>query len=599
MTSIFYFIVVIFIAYGLGKQTCNLFTKRPHSVLEDFTFSIGLGLALLGYIVYMIGSLGFLYQKYILLALSLCFLIAIKPSCKFIFSLKYRAGYSTIRNLDLFDKFLVTVILFIPFICLFGALAPETGNDALAYHLYHPKVFVENHKIGYIPFTRESLWPFLTEMLFTLGLLFESIVFAKLTHYFFGILSTIMLFVFANRFFSRKAALLSAALFYCSPGIFMQSAYAYIDLSLCFYSLAALYCIVVWSEEAGNRYFLLSAVFTGLTLSVKYVGGFVAGILAVMVALISIQKFKGISHIAKHCAGYFIVAFIISCVWYVRSFLLLHNPVYPFLNNIFPSGHQLGAGSFTNIDAGLGLKPSLIGFLRLPWDLAMHPDLFGGEQIGVILIAFLPFLFLARGRKKCSLHYLFFFLICYSIAWFWTKPLLRIYFVNYAVVFMLISAGFLNTLEKYRLSGLTILLSLCIGFNVSYCVFHYRDALGLSMGKISSEQYLFKKERSYPIAEFVNKNTPSDSVIIVVGEPRVFYFDRKVLFFDMWKTLTAGDIHKEIQKFRTQGKSVFLVYREDSAFRDFNEIRLKAQKLFSIVREVDKGINTRYTVFAL
>jgi hypothetical protein len=161
MKDIVYFTLIIFIAYGLGRAALLLFIKTISNLLEDFIFSTGVGLASLGFIVYTIGSFGFLYQKCILTVLGISAAIAVCPVYRFLFRLKNLNIFKAVIKLSLLEKFLILVLFSIPVICLFGVLAPETGNDALAYHLYHPKIFIENHHIGHISLTRESLWPYL------------------------------------------------------------------------------------------------------------------------------------------------------------------------------------------------------------------------------------------------------------------------------------------------------------------------------------------------------------------------------------------------------------------------------------------------------
>jgi len=583
---------MIFTAYGLGKQILNLFIKKLDSLLEDFILSCGLGLALFGYIVYIIGSFGFLYQKYILLALFLCFLIASYPAYKFIFGLKYRVVFNTIKNLDLFDKFLATVILFIPFVCLFGALAPEIGNDTLSYHLYHPKIFIENHKIGYIPFTRESLWPYLTEMLFTIGLILKSVTVAKLFHYFFGILSAAAVFSFTRKFFSNKTAFLATALFISAPGIFMQMTYSYIDLAQCFYSFLAFYALMLWIENKNIKLLILSAILVGLTLSVKLLGGITLLVLCLIMLFEFIYARIGFKKALKYYFIFGFIAFIICSVWYIRSYIVLGNPVYPFLHNIFGTGWE------TNISVDVGTRKDFIGFLMLPWDVVMHLDSFGGQQIGVIFLAFLPFLFFIS-LKNYTQRYLFIFLICYALLWFLIDPQLRFAFVNFAVSFILISEGFYNVIKKYNIFFIKILLTICVMFNMALCIYYNSDAMRLHLGMLKQENYMFDKERTYPVAEFVNENTPLNSIIIFVNEPRAFYFNRKIIFYGIWEDAGQGNIYDYIVRLKNNNIPVYLLFRDDIFAGVFSAIVSSREPIFKMIREVDEHRFASYLIYKL
>lgn len=195
MSAFLLFISLGLIAYGIGKPVLNLFIKKSDTLAEDFVFSSGLGLGILGYAVYIIGSFGFLYPRPIIISLFLFALLAAPYVYSFIRKLDWLSAAKAAVSLGLFEKFLLAAIIAISSMCLFGSMAPEIGNDALVYHLHHPKIFIQNHKIGYIPYTRESLWPYLTEMLFTVGLLFKSVSLAKMFNFLFGVLSMLSVYV--------------------------------------------------------------------------------------------------------------------------------------------------------------------------------------------------------------------------------------------------------------------------------------------------------------------------------------------------------------------------------------------------------------------
>jgi hypothetical protein len=233
MKELIYFFAVIVTAYGIGRIILGLFIK-PDSRCEDFIFSCGLGLAFLAYSVLAVGSAGLLRQEILMPIFILCGGIAICPFYAFLRRVPWKTYPYRFRMLKISDKFFLAVAVFIGLICLAGAKAPVTGNDALAYHLFHPKIFVREQRIFAIPFTRESMWPYLTEMLFTFAICLKAPSLATLLHYLFGLLSVLAVYGFSRRFISPKPALLSAALFYSAPGIFMQSVYAYVDLSQCF-----------------------------------------------------------------------------------------------------------------------------------------------------------------------------------------------------------------------------------------------------------------------------------------------------------------------------------------------------------------------------
>lgn len=592
MRGFLYLILITFVAYGIGKFFLKFIIKELRYKLSDFVFSTGLGLALLGYLVYAIGSSGLLYQKYILATLFICALVAAYPFYKFISSISWNGIFNEISNLCRIEKFFLVILLSIFFICLFGAAAPEIGNDALAYHIYHPKVFIQNHKIGYIPFTRESLWPYLAEMLFTLGLIFKSIALTKMFHLLFGVLSALAVFSFTHRFFSRREALLATVLFYSAPGIFMQSVYAYVDLALCFYSFVALYALILWQQQKQFAFLILSAIFTGCAMSVKILGGFTLIALCAIILVMAIRKDASLKSIIKPLFIFTAVSFIFSAVWYIRSYVVLGNPVYPFMSEVFKSGWP------TDIRKYMGTRRDVIGFFRLPWDLVIQLDSFGGEQIGVIFLAFLPLVLFVAFKKDVVWH-LAIFLLVYTIIWFWMAPNIRFAFVNFAIVFVLIGAGFYQAIERYNFSLLKILLGLCLLFNTSLCLYYNREAIKLNLGIISKQDYLLSKERTFPVAEFVNRNLPLKSLLITVGEPRAFYFDRKQIQYSIWQEVSSEDIAVYIEKLHRDNIPVYLLCRDDADYQRFKPMIAAKSPIYEIAREVDEGKIATYRIFKL
>lgn len=592
MTIIVYFLIIIAIAYGIGNRLLNLLIKGPGSLIEDFVFSTGLGLGIIGYTVYIIGSIGFLYWYCVLAMFLIYALLAFRPLIKFLRCFKFDAAWRFIRKSGLFEKVLMLTIVAIPLICLFGALAPETGNDTLAYHLYHPKVFIENHKIACIPFTRESLWPYLTEMLFTIGLLFKSVAMAKLFHYFFGILSALSVYALTKRFFGKKEALFAATLFYSAPGIFMQSVYSYVDLSLCFYSLVSLYSLILWDELNDPKVLILSGIFTGLALSVKLLGGLVFITLGVIILFIGLKRKASSGSMAKNLFIFCAAVFLCSFVWYMRSWIVLKNPVYPFLNRIF------GRGWDDKLGEAMGVRRDLVGLLRLPWDMVMNVRRFGNEQIGVVFLMLLPCL-ASLDFKENRIRIPLIFLLLYTLVWFIVDQNVRFAFVIFAVVYILIGVGFYKIVELYRLNIAKVLIMLCMLFSLSLCFYHNLEPLKFAFGFTNEEEYLLKKERSYLIAKFVNENIPEKSKLIIAGEPRVYYFNRNILIYDIWKKEAHKDIGLYVNELKNTGKPVYLLYRDSADYPELKKIILNKKLIQSFYSNLDLSEQATYYLYKL
>ena len=569
----------------------NLFLKEGYSLGEDFIFSSALGLGVLAYLVYAIGSAGLLFPSWVMALIFLLAAIALGPCWKFIRRLSELNFLKAFVELSGFDKILLFIMLLIGGFCLFGALTPEIGNDALAYHIFIPKIFIAQHKISSIPFTRESLWPSLTQMLFTIGLIFKSHPLAKLFHYYFTVLSAAAVFSFTRRFFSKAEAFLATALFCSAPGIFMQSTYAYVDLALCFYAFTAFYAFLLWQGNKIKPGIALAGIFCGLALSVKLLGGIAMVILAAMLVW---QSYVKKERPVKNLSIFVLSAFIACCVWYIRSWVVLGNPVFPFLDTVFKSGWP------AEFREAYGFTRHSYGILRLPWDLVMNLEKFGGEQIGVIFLAFLPFLAFLNFKDK-TVRLLLVFMLAYGGLWFWVDQNIRFLFPDFPVIFILIGLGFWGYAKKYKAAFLKAVLLLLILFSAALSFYYNLDAIKLRLGLSSPRDYLIKKERTFPVAEYVNRNLPKDCVIIAYNESRGYYFERDFFVYGVLKLSFKENNAKAYLEQLAQKRSLYILINSGKQIDDPDITALINNKtlVFKIKREVEEGKTGFYLLYKI
>jgi hypothetical protein len=76
-----------------------------------------------------------------------------------------------------------TITLLFLIIALTGALAPESGYDALWYHLQFPRVWLTHGTILDFPTEFHSLYPMTWELLYGVGLALGGPIAAKLLHF--------------------------------------------------------------------------------------------------------------------------------------------------------------------------------------------------------------------------------------------------------------------------------------------------------------------------------------------------------------------------------------------------------------------------------
>lgn len=527
-------LLIITICYGAGalilKGKADVFLKE-----ETFVFSSGLGLGLLGYLVLILGLIKILDVRIVIIALIFIAAISFKEILAFLTRLLKQEPFLKYKNLTLFEKSLLSILLLTLLISLAGAIAPHIGDDALVYHLYHPKIFAEKSSVEYIPYTRESLWPYLSEMLFTAGLLLRGPVLAKLFHYFYGILSVLAIYSFGLRYMGKRSAIIASTLFFLSPGIFMQAGYAYTDLISAFYIFSSLYLFIVWAQKDLKACLLLSGIFSGLALSTKLVA--VMGVIPIILILIY-ELLKRKTDL-RDLLGQFLIfltpLILTSFIWYLRSYLVTGNPVFPFGVGIFGSGWPT-----EHMRSEIGYINNVYGFFRLPWDLAMHSEAFGKEQIGFLPLALLPAAFLSDWKEK-SIRILAAFLLLFTIIWFAIAPNIRFFFPAFAVIYLILSRGLEKLFYEKKLKSLQFCVIGGLLFNLSLCSYYNILPIKLMAGMTSRQEYLMKTERIYDVSLWVNSNIKADSILISANEPRLYYFDVPVINYRTMKPFREGD----------------------------------------------------------
>ncbi len=523
ITEILILIILALTCSSMGLSIFRRLRFNFDSALEEWLFSLLLGFGLFAYSIFCFGLAGLLYKQVIALFMAALLLIFIRPA---IFILSQVFVYLKQRRYRGLPHYFITVMPIIVVFSLIGAMSPLICNDSLAYRLVHVRIFSEVHKLIYIPYTRESLWPYLIEMLFTAGLLLKSDILVKLMAWFFGILCSILVYSFSKNNLNQRAACLSTVIFLSTPAILNQMTHAYVDIPLALYSFAALISVFKFNQKNELRWLALAGIFSGFILSIKYIG------LISILAILPLILLKGNKKVKPNLLIKGLLLFLFFCVlfsfaWYLRSYMIKGNPIYPFLAKFFNNN-----GWIVTLESDVGSKFSWMGLILLPWNITMYPSEFGGEPFGLAYLIFLPLLFFCPKVKK--INNIFLFVIIYTILWFFIDPYInRFLFPVLLPLSVLIGLAVDSLLNKntYVLpikAGFILVLSI----NIVMLFYHNIDKVKVVLGKESKADYLSRIERTYEIAEMINENVPKGSTILMVGEVRSYYIHRPYIHFN-------------------------------------------------------------------
>ncbi len=524
----FIFLIVLFlISTSFAKSLFKMAKFKIADFQEEIIFCLLTGLGLAAYFVFFLGLAGLIYEKYILILLLSMALVSLREMLDLLKAITAAIRRFSLKAMPLNEKAIWFFLFAAIFLTFISALSAPVCNDSLAYRLAHIRIFSQNHRIFYIPYTRESLWPYLMEMLYILAYTIKSDILIKLISWSFGLIGTLLIYAFSKKFLTKKTALYASAVFLLTPAIFLQITTTYVDVALAVYAFAALFALINYFTDNNTKWAVVSGILCGLLLSIKYTAllilpAFAAVFLYYFIAL------KEKRFVLKGVFIFGVFAFLFGCAWYIRAYTIKGNPLYPFFARIF-SGH----GWMRAIDENVSKGFSLINFLRLPWDLTMHPEKFGNENIGIFYLLFAPAAFLAYRSKKTLKVLIIFIAVC-VIAWFMVVPytarcLLPVLlplslFIGYGLYSLFNDKGFFAKAIK-------IIFVLCCLLNISYLAISNIDEFKAGLGLESRQNYLLRTERTYKMASYINDNLPVDSNILMIAEVRSYYINRPFIHF--------------------------------------------------------------------
>ncbi|OGW83090.1 MAG: hypothetical protein A3C47_04705 [Omnitrophica bacterium RIFCSPHIGHO2_02_FULL_51_18] len=470
------------------------------SPLEEKLFSLALGITALSLLVLLLGLAG---------GLNDVVLWTVLVGCVF---LRGPANRLERFHFTVVERFLLVVGGGILFLSWLQALAPPTGNDALAYHLAHPREFLLKGGISHLELTRESLWPYQTEMLFTLGLLLQGTILAQLMHWLFFGLTAVLIFSLGKRFYGQRAGLLSALVFLLTPAAFAQSGQAYVDLSLAFFMLAAAYALVLRGTLGETPSALLAGLMCGAALGTKYLA---LGPAAILWALLLFER-RGF----KPVFIFMLSALAVSAVWYARSWVILGNPVYPFFAGVF-GGH----GFESQAGKHVGFGKDWLSFLLFPWNVTMHPDRFGGEIIGPLYLMLAPLALLKPEKTSRTGVILGAFTSLTLIFLFTQSQHARFALSVLPVLAVGAGVGLDKAVSAGGLLKKTVLLVFSCVMLAHGFIYVYRThkVLAVVSGRVNVEKYLSEHERSYQGHRYLREHLKEGQSVFNAAESRVFY----------------------------------------------------------------------------
>lgn len=531
--------VLMVSAAAVGRSIFRLADLEFERWIENLIFSTSIGIGIYAFTGLGLAAFG-LYKPVILAFL------AVVPAALWIGSWLISNRKVPPLHLDAWKKnfsrnkvWIMGSLLALGF-AFIAALAPEKEYDALWYHLYYPRLYLEQGRLVDLPYDYVSLYPMTWELWFGYGLALGGQISAKLLHFAMLPMTGLVVYEMTRRFGSRSSPWMAVAIFTTVPTVLWEASTAYIDLALAFNTASFVYALLKFGESRKILWFDLAAFNLGMVVASKHLGLFVL-LIGVVGLFLNIWKAdRSLASALGLAALLAILGMLPALPWYGRAFIATGNPVFPEFYGIFGAPPErwdavTKAGLQQFLDQ-FGRPLTLTNFLTLPWHMTIHGAAYHGT-LGPVFLIFTPFLFLRRLRGP--LVYLLGFSGLYLLLWASPFSSFQMRFLVPLTPFfaVLAAAGFRRFSSAARVgigskgpvlmsAGLTILLVLNLP---PFTFLHERDRvgwegwlnhvlhgveLGVVVGSESQHDYLLRKVRSYGVWVFAENNLPDEAVIL-------------------------------------------------------------------------------------
>jgi len=561
-------ILIVLAAAGLGLQLLRWLRVRLDSDADRVMLAVGLGLLVLAYAILAVGLAGWL-TKPVLVVLGATALLVGGWRLPWLIA---TVGRYLARILASGRRWRARVALAILVIWLaatipFALLWPTSNDyDGLAQHLVYPATYLRMQAVRPLWYDHHSHFPATLQMLYVPALAFGGPAGPKVMHFAYGLLTLVAAYVLTRRHLSKAAAKWVPVVIISTPLFGWMTTVTYVDLGVCAYVMLAVHMFLSWWRTQRGSDLALAGVMAGAAMAVKMQGIPYFGVLLLAALYICWRRRTRVS-LWQQAAAFGLIGAAIASPWYIKSWIITGNPVYPFAYSIF-GGKQWSeeqAATYTRHQKGFG-----VGELPSAEELAqMHPlaRIFCGPRrpdrllLAPIYLTFLPwefevafgfketafamqspgplylgFVFLLLGWRRSPRTVLMLVLLIVPLWawWLYSMQLARYLLPTLLLLAPLVAYSFQRCLGAHRLvRGTAVGLMVCgVAFPmwVTFCSGYASSAAHLLPN--GRDELLLKQLDVYEPSLYISKHLPADAKLLTYGEPRVFYFNRDAMWGD-------------------------------------------------------------------
>jgi hypothetical protein len=445
-------------------------------------------------------------------------------------------------------------------VALVGALAPEIEYDALWYHLWLPKLWLQAGRPVDVVHEYISLYPLAWELLYGNGLAWGNQISAKLLHFICLPLTALLVYQMTRRFLPGSPAWVGVAAFLTIPTVLWEASTAYIDLALTLYVGLAIYALLRYAESRSRAWFALAVLTLGSALAIKHLAWFVLLLASAGLALRLWLEERDLQRAVVPALVLALTSLLLSLPWYLRSWLASGNPIFPDFFSVFGARpaerwDALTEQAYRRFEARFGRPRTLPNLLTLPWDVTVHAARYYGV-LGPLFLLALPAPAGALRAQRNAL-WLLAFVVLFVALWASGMGGMELRFLMpitpFLAALVAVVYGRLDVAVQHRRpawtrwilpAGLACLLVLNFP---PFIPLHELDRVewdgwlthvtrripfSVVLGRESEEEYLKRSVLSYGAWNYINRHLPADARVLAFSGGDQFYSERDRLWSD-------------------------------------------------------------------
>ncbi len=612
--------LLLLAAFGVGRLLLNRASIAWKTEWQADLIATLLGSAALSLVLLALGAARLLGRLPTLLACGIFLVLGARE----IVGLARRAANALRGERQPFGLLPAVSAALLAIFAILGALvacAPETSTDALNGHLLAAARYGEAGRyvhLGYEshhgPELAHHLYIPLWHLVGDVGP--KALVFLQ------GIQIVVLGAAIAFDIGGRRASWLAALILGSTPVLLTQSTVTYTDIQLALFAGAALWVSVRFGDSPQGG--LIAGALAGAAAATKYLGALVVFEVLVLVlwanANAGFKSWVGrpaLSSLGRAVLG----AALVATPFYVKTWLMLGNPVYPLMASTFGSYEYTvdELNLMLGHSRGQGAGRSLVDDLLLPWRMTVHGEAFLGCLGGLYLslLVLVPSLWKNRLVRGLCLA-----LLGFTALFTFGQHTLRWYMTALPLLGALIACA-VEALADYERAGRAArgaFTGLAVGTAVLHLPFFHNAWLKqwfpyelreiparVVIGGESRSAYLARMLPAYPIAARFMANPPPDAKVLPFPE---WDAGQTPLWFGLrlvrnWKAvrvvdgaLARGENAPDamFEEFSKQGITHLLIRRDsdDGRLKKLNEDSLFGQRFLEPI-----DANGAYSLYRL